>query len=65
VRAVLAGELEALRFGRRWVTTVEAVQRWGEAKAREAGARPRPEEPRRDPPRDQAATDRRLREIGI
>jgi hypothetical protein len=65
VRAVLAGELEALRFGRRWVTTVEAVQRWGEAKAREAGARPRREQPRPEPAPDRGETERRLREIGI
>ena len=40
VRAILAGELEALRFGRRWVTTVEAVQQWDESRARAAGAGP-------------------------
>ncbi len=65
VRAVMAGELEALRFGRHWVTTVEAVQRWGEAKAREAGAGARSEQPRPGPALDRAAIERRLREIGI
>jgi hypothetical protein len=34
-RAIVAGELEALRIGHRWVTTVEAIQRWGERRARE------------------------------
>jgi hypothetical protein len=64
VRAILAGELEALRFGRRWVKTVEAVQRWGEARARAAGAGPRPARGA-DTEANRAATERRLREIGI
>jgi hypothetical protein len=37
VRAITSGvdghRLEAIRIGRRWVTTVEAIQRWGEALA--------------------------------
>jgi hypothetical protein len=64
VRATLAGEMEALRFSRRWVTTVEALQHWGEARARAAGAGPRQA---RGAAREasRAATERRLREIGI
>jgi hypothetical protein len=30
LRAILKGELEAVRMGRRWVTSVEAIQRWAE-----------------------------------
>ena len=36
IRAIKSGALEGLRFGNQWVTSVEALQRWGERQA--AGA---------------------------
>src|SRR4051812_43059512 len=44
VRAITRGKngnkLEALRFGKRWVTSIEAIQRWAEAQTPERIAQP-------------------------
>jgi hypothetical protein len=44
IRAITKGtnghRLEALRIGKRWVTSVEAVQRWAESQTLDAALRP-------------------------
>jgi hypothetical protein len=74
VRAVTRGvnghRLEALRCGRRWVTTVEALQRWLAAQTAGAGASAPDSRvvPDRSPARrarDAERADRRLKELGL
>jgi hypothetical protein len=68
VRAILKGndgvKLEALRVGGRWVTSVEALQRWAErqtaALVGSSSSQPRPGRAGRD-----ERAERRLDELGI
>ena len=40
LRAILKKDLEAVKVGRRWVTSVEAIQRWAEKQTADAARQP-------------------------
>jgi hypothetical protein len=42
IRAIIAGQLDGYKFGRSWVTSVEALERWGAAQVRKAQPVPAP-----------------------
>jgi hypothetical protein len=68
VRAITRGangcKLEALRLGKQWVTTVEALQRWGEAQTPASCNQPR-NRTSVARTRDGERAARRLEELGI
>jgi hypothetical protein len=65
IRAVTRGingqKLEALRVGSRWITSVEALQRWADRQT--AGALPTPGVGGSTPARRRAAAERAEREL--
>jgi hypothetical protein len=64
VRGITQGELEAVKIGKRWVTSVEALQRWAERRTAAAMGRPPPRSPsQRD--RDDARARERLNQLGL
>src|SRR5438132_849803 len=64
VRAIIKGQLEALRVGSRWVTSVEALQRWAERQTAEMGGKT-PSRTRSGRIEADESADRRLEELGM
>src|SRR4030088_923514 len=58
IRKFQTGEIEALRFGSRWVTSVEAIERWLSRQTAEALGQPAP-----PPARTSAARQRHLANV--